>query len=124
MTPRDGGTHLYLKVGTIRDATREVGDWDTPSVMERVRRTARAEEVATGMRGDIDRACSMWGMEESVKDSEHGVSFDDKGVVGLAAGPYPRLGFRHFCTPKGYLAPCGRFGHLSEPLQCDGPSRE
>ena len=99
--PRKSGARVHPTNGTTREATQELGGRKTPGMTGRVYSKARSETVAPMMRGALGRVCPILGVGEFVRDLEHGVSFNDEGVVGLARKPYLRAVFLGFVHSRG-----------------------
>ena len=70
VSPREGGIRLYLLDVMAREATQEPGGWRPQGVMGRVYNKTRCEEVASGMRGALGRACVALKVEEFAKHVE------------------------------------------------------
>ena len=58
---------------------------------------AKSEEVAPEMRGAINRACTLLGLEPFVKDPGQDVPLADERAVGMEQGACARSWFHRFC---------------------------
>ena len=105
VSPRKGGARFYVANGMAREATQELGGWETPAVMEGVYPKVRSEEVVSEMRAAAAKACAGLEVERFVQDLGRDVCAEASEASGAEQGADARVWRRRFRSVRELLVP-------------------
>ena len=103
--PRKGGTRMYIMHGMSREASQELGGWQTPGVMDCVFNETKSEGAAPEIRGAIGLACALLAVETCVRDLYWNAPLADGCVLGSDRAACTNACFPRFSSLEDHLAP-------------------
>ena len=96
LSPRKGGSRMYVVNGMAREATQGLGGRKSPAVMQNAYVKARSEDVAPEMHASLAKACAGLEVELLVKDLDRGVFSEASDVLGSEKEAETRARLRRF----------------------------
>ena len=107
LSPRQGGARFYVARGMAREATQELGGWESPAVIEGVYTKARSKGVIPEMRSAVAKACAGLGVECFVRDLDHVVCAESSEFMAAEQGAEARVWRQRIGSVRDLLVPSG-----------------
>ena len=105
LSQRKGGARLHVMAGMAREATRGLGGWKSPAVMESVYTEVRSGEVVPEMRSAVAKPCNALEVTSFAEDPDRDVGSEGDDACGLLMGAAARIWCYRFTSLREFLAP-------------------